>query len=68
MFVYIKRGVEVGEGGKRMEKKVKRKPTCRDDKIICLIEGIGNLKTILISKLQNLVTNKKRGSLTRAQR
>ena len=39
VFVYIKRGVEVGEGGK---KKVKRKPPCRDDEIICLIEGIGN--------------------------
>ena len=32
MFVYIKRGLEVGEGGKRMEKKVKRKPISRDDK------------------------------------
>ena len=42
VFVYIKLGVEVGEGGKRMEKKVKRKPPCRDDEIICLIEGIGN--------------------------
>ena len=44
MFVYIKLGMEVGEGGKRVEKKVKRKPTCRDDEIICLIEGIGNKK------------------------
>ena len=34
VFVYIKRGEEVGEGGKRMEKKVKRKPTCRDDEIM----------------------------------
>ena len=42
VFVYIKRGVEVGEGGKAHGEKVKRKPTCRDDKIICLIEGIGN--------------------------
>ena len=44
MFVYIKLGTEVGEGGKRVEKKVKRKPTCQDDKIIFLIEGIGNEK------------------------
>ena len=44
VFVYIKLGMEVGEGGKRVEKKVKRKPTCRDDEIICLIEGIGNNK------------------------
>ena len=40
----LKLGMEVGEGGKRVEKKVKRKPTCRDDEIICLIEGIGNKK------------------------
>ena len=44
VFVYIKLGMEVGEGGKRVEKKIKRKPTCRDDEIICLIEGIGNKK------------------------
>ena len=45
VFVYIKLGMEVGEGGKRVQKKVnKRKPTCRDDEIICLIEGIGNEK------------------------
>ena len=44
MFVYIKLGMEVGEGRKRVENKVKRKPTCRDDEIICLIEGIGNNK------------------------
>ena len=44
VFVYIKLGMEVGEGGKRVEKKVKRKPTCRDDEIICLIEGIGDKK------------------------
>ena len=44
VFVYIKRSMEVGEGGKRVEKKGKRKPTCRDDEIICLIEGIGNKK------------------------
>ena len=42
VIVYIKLGVKVGEGGKRMEKTVKRKPPCRDDEIICLIEGIGN--------------------------
>ena len=27
VFVYIKLGMEVGEGGKRVENKVKRKPT-----------------------------------------
>ena len=42
VFVYI--GMELGEGGKRVEKKVMRKPTCRDDEIICLIEGIGKKK------------------------
>ena len=42
VFVYIKRGVEVGKVGSAWRKKVKRKPTCRDDEIICLIEGIGN--------------------------
>ena len=54
MFVYIKLGMEVGEDGKRLEKKVKRKPTCRDDEIIGLI-AIGNEKSILTSKLQNSV-------------
>ena len=39
----FKLGMEVGEGGKRVEKKVKRKPTCRDDEN-CLIVGIGNKK------------------------
>jgi len=48
VFAYIKLGMEVGEGGKRVEKKAKRKPTCRDDEIICLIEGIGNGKSILM--------------------
>ena len=63
VFVYIKLGMEVGEGGKRVQKKVKRKPTCRDNEIICLIEGIGNEKSILMSKLQHSVTIKKKGSL-----
>ena len=67
VFVYIKLGTEVGEGGKRVEKKVKRKPTCRDDEIICLIEGIGNEKSIFMSKLQNSVTNNKKGSLARGE-
>ena len=57
VFVYIKLGTEIGEDGKRVEKKVKRKPTCRDDEILFLIEGIGNEKSILMSKLQNSVTN-----------
>ena len=60
VFVYIKLGTEVSEGGKRVEKKVKRKPTCRDDEIIFLIEGIGNEKSILMSKLQNSVTKNKK--------
>ena len=60
VFVYIKLGTEVSEGGKRVEKKVKRKPTCRDDEIIFLIEGIGNEKSILMSKLQNSVTKTKK--------
>ena len=63
VFVYIKLGMEVGERGKRVGKKVKRKPTCRDDEIICLIEGIGNEKGTLMSKLPNSVTNKKKGKL-----
>ena len=67
VFVYIKLGQEVGEGGKREEKKVKRKPTCRDDEMICLIEGIDNEKSILLSKLQHSVTNKKKGSLARGE-
>ena len=56
----FKLGTEVSEGGKRVEKKVKRKPTCRDDEIIFLIEGIGNEKSILMSKLQNSVTKNKK--------
>ena len=60
MFVYIKLGTEVGEGGKRVEKKIMRKPTCRDDEIIFLIEGIGNEKSILMSKLKNSVTKNKK--------
>ena len=61
MFVYIKLGTEVSEGAwKRVEKKVKRKPTCRDDEIIFFIEGIGNEKSILMSKLQNSVTKNKK--------
>ena len=60
VFVYIKLGMEVSEGGKRVEKKVKHKPTCRDDEIIFLIEGIGNEKSILMSKLQNSVTKNKK--------
>ena len=67
MFVYIKLGTEVGEGGKRVAKKVKRKPTCRDDEKIFLIERIGNEKSILMSKLQNSVTNNKKGSLARGE-
>ena len=43
VFVYIN-GTEVGEGGKRVEKKVKHKPTCRDDEILFLIEGIATKK------------------------
>ena len=40
VFVYIKLDMEVGEGGKRVEKKCKGTPTCRDDEIIN--KGIGN--------------------------
>ena len=59
--------MEIGEGGKRVQKQVKRKPTCRDDEIICLIEGIGNEKSISMSKLEHSVTNKKKGSLARGE-
>ena len=59
-FFYINLGMEVGEVGKRIEKKVKRKPTRRDDELICLNEGIGSGKSILMRKLQHSVTNKKR--------
>ena len=67
VFVYIKLGTEVGERGKLVEKKVKRKSTCRDDEIISLIEGIGNEKSILMSKLQNSVTNNNKWSLARGE-
>ena len=55
VFVYIKLGTEVGEGGERVENKVKRKPTCRQR------------KSILMSKLRNSVTNNKKGSLSRGE-
>ena len=68
MFQFpFKLGTEVGEGGKRVEKNVKRKPTCREDDIFFLIERIGNQKSILMSKLQNSVTNNKKGSLARGE-
>jgi hypothetical protein len=57
VFVYIKLGTEVGEGEKRVEKKLS---VSRTDEIICLIEGIGNEKSILMSKLQNSVTKNKK--------
>ena len=58
--------MEVGESGKRVEKKVKRKPNCRNDEIICSSEGIER-KSILMSKVQNSVTNKKKGCLARGE-
>ena len=61
VFVYIKLGKEVGEGGKRVQKKVKHKPTCRDDEIICLIEGIGNEKKYFDEQVTTFGNNQEKG-------
>ena len=57
VFVYIKFGMDVGEGGKHVEKKLS---VSRTDEIICLIEGIGNGKRILMS---NIHTNMAQGNI-----
>ena len=38
----------------------KRKRNFREDEILCLVEGIADEKVVIMSKLQSLVTNKKK--------
>ena len=57
--------MELNEGGKCLDKKVKRKPNFKEEENVCLSEGINNEKHILMSKFQNSVTNKKKREIWR---
>ena len=60
--------MEVAEGWKRVEKKVKHKLNCWDDEIICLIEGISNEKKYVDEQATKFGNKQEKGKFGESSR